>query len=96
MHGESYPRRPQRLKNLSDQDMVVYQWLRKTRLGHACEFFTGTIKSLISAARISKTTGLIFTKFRYVLMLYIRIHYLTYIPNFKEIRSIVHEICIIV
>ena len=59
---------------------------------HTCELFTGIIKLLISAPRITKTNGAIFTKFTYF-MFYIRIHDLTYIPNFIEIGLVVHKIC---
>ena len=42
----------------------------KKDVRHTCELFTGTIKSLILAPHISKTTGPIFTKFTFF-MLYI-------------------------
>ena len=58
----------------------------KKDMRHTLELFTGTI---ISAPHISKTTGPIFTKFTYLCSTYTQ----PYIPNFKEIRLVVCEIC---
>ena len=72
---------------------VVCQWPRKQKnVQHTSVLFTGIVKLLNSAFRISKTTKPIYTKLIIIIFSALHIHYVLHILKFKEIALALLEI----